>query len=155
VSEFPARAFGPDHWLGTTLDAGYQSNAPLVPDRLKAIAELDYPRKWISVEPYLPVHAPWYETWLDNISMPKQWKDVQWVVFGLRTNPTTKLTAHDKDELWKLWSMLRDQGKAIFVKDSIVSQMSGTRQLMAPREFPSGVRLATKQAAWKPKVKKQ
>jgi len=164
LKEHPSLVARENVWLGTTLDAGYKStgwdeyptgydhpmvihhDTPSVPDRLKAIAELDYPRKWISVEPYLPEHARLYEFCLDDI-------DVQWVVFGVRTNPTTRLTPHDKDALWKLWNMLRNQGKAIFVKDSIVAQMSGTRQLMAPREFPAGVRLATKTNEWKPKVR--
>lgn len=139
-------------WLGTTLDAGYTSNAPTGPDRLKAIAELDYPRKWISVEPYLPEHVGWYQAWLDNLSMPQHWKGVQWVVFGVRTNPTTKLRPADAALLLQTIHMLQNQGKKVFVKNSIVSQ--SITPASWPREFPEGVRLATKPAAWQPGVKK-
>jgi protein gp37 len=148
LKEHPSLVERKNIWLGTSLDQGYIADAPSTDARAVAIHELRYPRKWVSVEPYTPENAGFYNAILDRL-------DVQWFVFGVRTNPTTKLSERDLDELWKTWSMLRNQGKAVFVKDSIVAQMSGTRQLMAPREFPAGVALVTKSASWSPKVKEE
>ena len=147
-------------WLGTTLDDGYESTAPLVYDgyestaplvydRITAIGRLDYPRKWVSIEPlHFDYSHAYYDDLLDRL------QSIGWVVIGTETRsgkPVPKGHEPDVTDVWEIIEGARMLKKIpVFVKDSI-------HQLWPdedwPREFPTGVALATKQAAWKPKVK--
>jgi len=130
-------------WLGATLDVGYETNAPPVEERVKAINGLGYPRKWFSIEPYDPDQFMFYWGMAQHI-------DVQWVVIGVRTNPIMRLDDGEFHDLHELITTFQDRSVKVFVKNSIVGQWNAGW----PREFPENVRLATKKAEWKPKVKK-
>jgi protein gp37 len=133
-------------WLGTTLDKGYSSNAPTNEERLDAINNLDYPRKWVSMEPLAPKLIDWYKEQIHGL-------DIQWLVVGFRTNPGPVLARRDLANLQFLLDIPIKQNIPVFVKASVFEQDHKLRnfQYTWPREFPDGVQLATKPAAWSPK----
>ena len=152
-------------WLGTTLDKGYTSNGwdtkdggktvhhdtPSVEARIFAIDELDYPRKWLSIEPYKPEQYPYYTNALGGI-------DVQWIVIGTMTNPDQKLTSDDLNNIQHLVDMFESHAIPVFVKNNIIKQAvaRGGHAADYPRHFPFpvGVALATKSPLWHPKATK-
>jgi protein gp37 len=135
-------------------------DTPSVEARIKAIDELDYQRKWLSIEPYKPEQHGYYMNALVDI-------DVHWVVIGTMTNPDQKLTSDDIVNVMDLVTMFTKRGIPVFVKNSIIEQYFAKAEFARnyiqeeadapglPRDFPAGVALATKDAAWSPKVKKQ
>lgn len=135
-------------WLGTTLDAGYKNTAPPVGDRVRDITNLEYPRKWLSIEPFSVFQRDFYM----GVVRAAQ---VQWVVIGVQTpvnnrrNPpsSTLNTIHD------MVRMLKERRIPVFIKNSVY-ELGGNGEWTNekwPREFPDGVRLATKSPEWKPK----
>lgn len=140
----PAINFGERHWLGATLDKGFNGRAPDVEERINAMKRLNYPRKWISVEPFAPGQEEFYKRELKDIN-------VQWAVLGFRTGMRFK---HDKGELSSARGVvdtLQSQGIPVFVKNSIVEAGNkiGINPGSWPRNFPSGMALTSKSAAWK------
>jgi len=149
-----AACYSANSWLGTTLDMGFSSTGwsepeywqyvPSVEDRVDAIDELDYPRKWISLEPFDAKNYDFYTEALHDIN-------VQWVVIGFNTSPGCKNTLAAVWKAMNLVHMLETFGIPVFVKDSIIdvaSTGSNFDPTNYPRDFPVGVSLATKSAAW-------
>jgi protein gp37 len=128
-------------WLGTTLDLGYSSpKAPSVQERLATINLLEYPRKWLSIEPFAFKLIDDYKKILSPL-------DVQWIVIGFRTKPLPVLTRRDYSFVESFVNWLHSTGIPIFVKDSITTHDVRNFPTKWPREFPLGVKLATKNAS--------
>lgn len=132
-------------WLGTTLDQGYSAPEGQVPQNKERIAALDlleYPRKFFSIEPFNWKLVDWYKEMLGNM-------DVQWIIIGFMSKPSPKgLTRRDYSMVEMFVDWIKAKGIPVFVKDSIA--MKDVRPFPAkwPREFPYGVKLATKSAEY-------
>jgi len=144
-------------WLGTTLDrpftsSGWDSTDPLstlnvihhdtpsVEDRIKAINELDYPRKWLSIEP-LDYNRDTIDFYVEKLAAI----DVQWVVVGFK-NPAGKVPRWAWDGAAELVTTFTRRKIPVLVKSSIAGKDPATWPGKWPREFPPGMQLATKSA---------
>jgi protein gp37 len=155
IHEFAARD---NIWLGTTLDKGFTSSGwddefglhhetPGVEERIQAIRDLDYPNKWLSIEPLDPNYAHWY---YDQIMDELGCSGIKWIVIGTKTPGIPKGLRDDDVE--EIVAGCRAFNIRVFVKNSVFAAFP---QGNWPREFPDALRLATKPAAWSPKPTKK
>jgi protein gp37 len=125
-------------WLGTTLDLDYSSpKAPSVQERLATINLLEYPRKWLSIEPFAVKMIDEYKKLLSSLN-------VQWILIGVRTKPLPVLSRQDYSIIESFVKWLGENRIPVFVKNSIVQHDKRPYPTKWPRAFPLGVKLATK-----------
>ena len=129
-------------WLGATIDAGFRSGAPKVEERLKAIVDLDYPRKFVSLEPFDPSQVDWH------LALKEYLVQVQWAILGFWTGKggsTRGMRKKERMQAARIPPIFEEAGVPVFVKKSIAGYNKFYNKKW-PRQFPKGMALATKHA---------
>lgn len=165
-------------WLGTTLDPYHDAtgwteevrralvriggtgeeysvetvhhDVPDVFSRLEWINALDYPRKFLSIEPIAP-GGLWDRRFGSKLQLAGA--KVQWVIMGFATRTKARYTGGDVENVIMLARQLKEKGIPVFIKNSVfdtvpVSSRHVIEALNEFRSFPAGVVLATKPAKW-------
>lgn len=133
-------AFRPSEWVGTTLDAGYDTSPAPPPntERLDALLACEHPNRFLSVEPFLPEVEvlDGYREMFSRIDRSR----IKWIIVGLKTPVRVKNPAIK--DAWALgvrrfMSDLRGlfPGVPVFCKGSIHKVMNS---MEVPQEFPAG-----------------
>jgi len=144
-------SFPLNSWLGVTLELGNEDgNAPPIIKRVAAMAMLDYPRKLISFEPMDPEWHAHAKGFILEI-------EPGWVMVGTEKQYKYEHVP-DSARLQDVVHHCQSLHVPVFVKDRVIESVVNHgkyRPVDWPREFPAGVALATKAAAWHPKEPKK
>jgi len=145
LDRYPSLRDRSNIWLGTTIDAGYASPAAPPPeDRIREILTLDYPRRWVSIEPFDPSQVSFYKQHTTLFGCGA----ITWFVIGFKTGAGCKYSLTDIVLALDFvdWIKRLHPANRVFVKNSVIAA-SGVTDCW-PREFPPGVQLATKEARY-------
>ncbi|MEX2717079.1 MAG: DUF5131 family protein [Candidatus Sigynarchaeota archaeon] len=144
LDKLPPRA-----WLGCTIDAGFDVDArgkrslsPTNEERVELLNRVNYPRKFVSIEPFDPNSMDFYREMIPKMN-------VQWAHVGFRTFGGGRIDPRMPKWAWnraaEICMMFDKLGIPVFPKDSIAFTDPDPWRGKWERGIPAGVALQSKQ----------